>query len=111
MTLVLGSLNTHSKCAIYEAFPPAVARGYVRRVNFIYTPKHGSWLNVAECELITMTRQCFHGRRIGEFGVLVAEIAAWSEHTNAKQRGVDGQLQIDEALTKLARLYPQIKTG
>lgn len=111
VTLVLDNLNTHTKGAFYEVFEPAVARAYVKRIEFIYTPKHGSWLNVAECELSAMTRKCLSGRRIGELNELNAEISAWSDHTNHKQRGVDWQFQIDEARTKLARLYPTIKTG
>jgi DDE superfamily endonuclease len=111
VTLVMDNLNTHTKGAFYEVFEPAVARAYIKRIEFIYTPKHGSWLNVAECELSAMTRQCLHGRRIGEPDELSAEIGAWSDHTNDKQRGVDWQFQIDEARTKLTRLYPKIKTG
>jgi len=111
VTLVLDNLNTHTKGAFYEAFEPAVSRAYVKRIEFVYTPKHGSWLNVAECELSAMTRQCLHGRRIGELSQLQSEISAWSDYINAKQRGVDWQFQIDEARTKLARLYPNIKTG
>lgn len=107
VTLVLDNLNTHTKGAFYEAFEPAVARAYVKRIEFVYTPKHGSWLNVAECELSAMTRQCLSGRRIGELDDLNDEILAWSDQTNAQQRGVDWQFQIDEARTKLARLYPQ----
>jgi hypothetical protein len=111
VTLVQDNLNTHTKGAFYEVFEPAIARAYVRRINWVYTPKHGSWLNVAECELSAMTRQCLTGRRIGEMSELNDEISAWADHTNAKQRGVDWQLQVDEARTKLTRLYPQIKTG
>lgn len=111
VTLVLDNLNTHTKGAFYEVFEPAVARAYVKRIEFVYTPKHGSWLNIAECELSAMTRQCLNGRRIGELGELTDEIGAWSDHANEKQRGVDWQLQIDEARTKLARLYPKNKTG
>lgn len=111
VTLVLDNLNTHTKGAFYEAFEPAVARAYVKRIEFVYTPKHGSWLNVAECELSAMTRQCLHGRRIGELEELIEELTAWSDHVNAKQRGVDWQFQVDEARTKLTRLYPEIKTG
>ena len=111
ITLVMDNLNTHTKGAFYEAFEPAVARAYIKRINFVYTPKHGSWLNIAECELSAMTRQCLNGRRIGEISELNAEITAWAGHINVEQRGVDWQLQIDEARTKLKRLYPQIKTG
>ncbi len=104
-------LNTHTKGAFYEVFEPAVARAYVKRIEFVYTPKHGSWLNVAECELSAMTRQCLSGRRIGELDELNNEITAWSDHTNQIQRGVDWQFQIAEARTNLVRLYPKIKTG
>jgi DDE superfamily endonuclease len=109
VTLVLDNLNTHTKGAFYEAFPPDWARAYVRRIEFCYTPKHGSWLNVAECELSCLTCQCLSGRRIGELAELQAEIEAWSARTNANQRGVDWQFRIEEARVKLKRLYPKIK--
>ena len=83
--------------------------GYIKRINFCYTPKHGSWLNVAECELSCLTSQCLSDRRIGELTELQTEIAAWSEKTNAKQRGVDWQFRIENARIKLKRLYPKIK--
>ena len=92
-----------------KAFSPDVARGYLRRIAFCYTPKHGSWLNVAECELSCLTSQCLRGRRIGELAELQSEIATWSEKTNASHRGVDWQFKIDDARTKLKRLYPKIK--
>lgn len=107
ITLVSDNLNTHTKGAFYEAFEPATARAYVRRIEFVYTPKHGSWLNVAECELSALTRQCLKGRRIGELGELQHEIAAWANYTNDKQRAVDWQLQTGEARMKLKRLYPK----
>jgi hypothetical protein len=108
ITLVLDNLNTHTKGAFYEAFPPEQARAYVQRINFVYTPKHGSWLNVAECELSCLTRQCLTDRRIGELATLQAEIAAWSISVNAKQRIVDWQFTIDDARRKLKRLYPNV---
>ena len=111
VTIVLDNLNTHTKGAFYEAFEPSVARAYLKRIVFVFTPKHGSWLNVAECELSCMTSQCLTGRRIGELTELQIEIAAWAKRTNEKQRGVDWQFKIDDARTKLKRLYPQIKTG
>ena len=111
ITLVMDNLNTHTKGAFYEVFEPAVARAYVKRIDFVYTPKHGSWLNVAECELSAMTRQCLTGRRMGEINNLNAEITAWANYINATQRGVDWQLKMDEARTKLKRLYPNIKNG
>lgn len=111
VTIVLDNLNTHTKGAFYEAFEPSVARAYLKRIEFVYTPKHGSWLNVAECELSCMTSQCLRGRRIGELNELRSEIAAWSKRTNQKQRGVNWQFKIDNARVKLKRLYPKMKTG
>ena len=110
VTLVMDNLNTHTKGAFYEAFEPEIARAYLRRLEFCYTPKHGSWLNVVECELSGMTSQCLQGRRIGELDELQSELAIWSEKTNAKQRGVDWQFKIADARRKLKRLYPKIKT-
>jgi hypothetical protein len=110
VTLVCDNLNTHTKGAFYEAFAPEQARAYVQRIDFCYTPKHGSWLNVAECELSCLTSQCLRGRRIGELTELQREIAVWSDKTNAKQRGVDWQFRIENARVKLKLLYPKIKT-
>ena len=110
VTLVSDNLNTHTKGAFYEAFPPEKAREYVRRLNFVHTPKHGSWLNVAECELSCLTSQCLADRRIGELELLQYEIGTWSNKTNTKQRGVDWQFQVDDARMKLKKLYPKIKT-
>lgn len=110
VTLVSDNLNTHTKGAFYEAFPAAKARNYVRRLNFVHTPKHGSWLNIAECELSCLTSQCLAGRRIGEIELLQSEIKAWSDKTTAKQRGVDWHFKIQDARTKLKKLYPTIKT-
>ena len=110
ITLVMDNLNTHTKGAFYEIFPAEQARAYIQRIEFCYTPKHGSWLNIAECELSCMTSQCLRGRRIGELEILRSEIAAWSQKTTAKQRGVDWQFQVDDARRKLKRLYPIIKT-
>jgi DDE superfamily endonuclease len=109
VTLVCDNLNTHTKGAFYEVFEPVRARAYVKRLNFCYTPKHGSWLNVAECELSCMTKQCLMDRRIAEVPELQSEIGIWSERTNVKQRAVDWQFRIDDARVKLKRLYPKIK--
>ena len=111
VTLVCDNLNTHTRGAFYEAFPPAIARAYVKRIDFHYTPKHGSWLNVAECELSCLTSQCLAGRRLGELTLLQSEIGIWAEKTNARQRAVDWQFKIGDARTKLKRLYPRIKSG
>jgi hypothetical protein len=107
--LVSDNLNTHTKGAFYEAFPPERARTLVRRIRFCHTPKHGSWLNIAENELSSLTRQCVSGRRFGEIATLQSEIAAWSSDVNDTQRGVDWQMKIGDARRKLKSLYPKIK--
>lgn len=105
--LVCDNLNTHTMGAFYEAFPADQARNIVRRIEFRYTPKHGSWLNIAENELSSMTRQCLKNRRIGDMETLQAETTAWHIATNQKQRGVDWQFKIDDARIKLKSLYPR----
>jgi len=107
--VVCDNLNTHTKGAFYEAFEPARARQLVRRVEFCYTPKHGSWLNIAENELSSLTRQCLAGRRIADIKTLRKETAAWSHDVNSTQRGVDWQMKIDHARCKLKSVYPKIK--
>ena len=109
LILISDNLNTHTKGAFYEAFEPAKARELVRRIEFRHTPKHGSWLNIAENELSSLTRQCIAGRRIGEIAELNDEIVAWSTDVNSTQRGVDWQMKIDDARCKLKSVYPQIK--
>ena len=109
MILVCDNLNTHTTGAFYEAFEPARARQLVRRIEFGYTPKHGSLLNVAENELSSITRQCVSGRRFGDIETLRAETAAWSIDLNTTQRGVDWQMKIDDARCKLKSVYPKIK--
>jgi hypothetical protein len=107
--LVSDNLNTHTKGAFYEAFPPAKARAYVRRIEFRHTPKHGSWLNIAENELSSMTRQCVSGRRFETIDKLQSEIKAWSRNSNTRQRGVDWQFKVKDARKRLKSLYPKIK--
>jgi hypothetical protein len=106
-SLICDNLNTHTKGAFYEAFAPGKAREILRRLEFCHTPKHGSWLNVAENELSSMTRQCVKGRRFGTIDDLRSETAAWYEQTNAKQRGVDWQFKVDDARIKLKSVYPK----
>jgi hypothetical protein len=106
--LVCDNLNTHSRGAFYEAFAPEAARAIVRRLEFRPTPKHGSWLNIAENELSSMTRQCVKDRRFGTIAALRSETTAWHRHSNAKQRGVDWQFKVDDARTKLRSIYPKI---
>lgn len=109
VTLVCDNLNTHTIGAFYEVFPPARARALVRRLHFCPTPKHGSWLNIAENELSSLTRQCVSGRRFGQLPTLQSELAAWSTDANATQRGVDWQMKVRDARGKLKSLYPKIK--
>jgi DDE superfamily endonuclease len=106
VTLVCDNLNTHTKGAFYEVFPPEEARAILRRLEFQYTPKHGSWLNIAENELSALTRQCLD-RRIPTLEILQQETAAWAADRNAKQKGVDWQFTMEDARVKLKRLYPK----
>lgn len=89
--LVCDNLNTHTKGAFYEAFEPERARQLVRRIKFCYTPKHGSWLNIAENELSSLTRQCVSGRRFGDIETLRDETAAWSTDQAALNVGLTGK--------------------
>jgi hypothetical protein len=109
VTLVCDNLNTHTKGAFYEAFEPERARQLVRRIDFRHSPKHGSWLNIAENELSSLTRQCVAGRRFADVETLRAETSAWSCDVNAMQRGVDWQMKVDDARCKLKSIYPKIK--
>ena len=109
VTLVCDNLNTHTKGAFYEAFPPDTARGSVQRIDFCDTPKHGSWLrrlnaHRAECEWSCLTSQCLTGRRIGERMTRQQEIKRRADKTNATQRGGDGPFKITDAHTKRNRL-------
>lgn len=110
VTLVCDNLNTHTKGAFYEVFDPQTARQFVKRIQFCYTPKHGSWLNVAENELSAMTRQCLAHRRMADIESLQREINAWSQDVNQSQRGVDWQLKIEDARYKLKSVYPNFLT-
>ncbi len=107
--VVCDNFNTHTMGAFDEAFAAERARKLVRRLECRYTPKHGSGLNIAENELSALTRQCWHDRRFGDTTQLAEETAAWSTSSNATQRGVDWQFNINDARTKLKSLYPKIK--
>jgi len=106
--LVCDNLNTHTMGAFYEAFEPEKARAIVRRLEFRHTPKHGSWLNIAENELSSMTRQCITGRRFATIDLLRSETSAWQAASNAKPRGVDWQFKVSDARRKLKSVYPKI---
>ncbi len=105
--LVQDNLNTHRPASLYEAFAPEEARRIADRFEWHYTPKHGSWLNIAECELSVLARQCLH-RRIPDKGALEVEVAAWVKLRNASGAAVNWQFTTADARTKLAQLYPQI---
>ncbi len=107
--VVCDNLNTHTQGAFYEVFAPERARSLARRVEFHYTPKHGSWLNMAENELSSMTRQCVARRRIGSAQELREETSAWATDVTEAQRGVDWQMKTDDARCKLKSVYPKIK--
>ena len=107
--LVCDNLNTHTKGAFYEAFAPEQARHYAKKIEFCYTPKHGSWLNIAENELSSLTRQCVGRRRIGDIETLREETRAWSEDINNRQKGVDWRMKIEDARYKLKSVYTKIK--
>jgi len=107
--LVSDNRNTHTKGAFYEAFEPERARRLVRRIEFHHTPKHGSWLNIAENELRSLTRQCVSGRRFADIPALQEEASAWSTDVNSTQRGVDWQMKIDDTRCKLKSVSPKIK--
>ena len=106
--MVCDNLNTHTKGAFYEAFEPERAFSLAQRVEFHYTPKHGSWLNIAENELSSLTRQCVSGRRIGDIATLRSETTAWAEDVSTQQRTVDWQMRLDDARCKLKSIYPKL---
>lgn len=106
--LVCDNLNTHKIASFYKAFPPEEAARLRRRLEMHYTPKHGSWLNMAECELSVLTRQCLN-RRIPDIEQLRQDTRQWGEERNARQKSVDWQFTTDDARIKLRRLYPQIQ--
>jgi len=107
IVLVQDNLSTHSKASLYEAFPAADARRLVERFEWHYTPKHGSWLDLAESELGVLTSQCLD-RRIPDKQTLIDEIAAWEDDRNAHHAKADWQFTTKDARIKLKHLYPSI---
>ena len=105
--LVMDNLNTHSISSLYETFPPDIALAMAKRLEIHYTPKHGSWLNIAEIELSTMTKQCL-GRRIPDMQRLQKELSAWERARNASSKSVDWHFNTETARDKLKWLYPKI---
>lgn len=105
--VVLDNLNTHSLAALYEVFPPAEARRLVSKLELHYTPKHASWLNMAEIEFSVMVGQCLK-RRIPDQATLTTELAAYTARRNRDQATVRWLFDVQQARTKLGRLYPQL---
>ncbi|BAM03294.1 IS630 family transposase [Phycisphaera mikurensis] len=105
--LVCDNLNTHRIASLYEAFEAAEARRIAERIELVHTPAHGSWLNIAECELSVLSRQCL-GRRIDTIQEIDREARAWAAARNQSQRGVHWQFTADDARIKLLSLYPRI---
>lgn len=105
--VVLDNLNTHRPGAVYETYPPAEARRILERLEFHFTPVHGSWLNMAEVEINVLTRQCLD-RRIPDAATLRQEVAAWVSTRNEKNSQIEWQFTTEDARTKLYRLYPAI---
>jgi hypothetical protein len=103
--VVQDNLNTHKPAALYKAFPPEEARRILKHLEFHYTPKHGSWLNIAEIELSVLIRQCLD-RRIGDKETLINEVATWNTERNLNAKVVDWQFTTSDARIKLGRLYP-----
>ncbi|VTT96506.1 Transposase and inactivated derivatives OS=Syntrophus aciditrophicus (strain SB) GN=SYN_01318 PE=4 SV=1: DDE_3 [Gemmataceae bacterium] len=109
VVLVLDNLSTHTPASLYQAFEAAEARRLCERLEWHYTPKHGSWLNVAECELSVLARQCLD-RRIPDMETLRREVASWERDRNAAAVAADWQFTTTDARTRLKRLYPVIET-
>lgn len=107
VVLVMDNLNTHGIGSLYEAFDPATARALASRLEIHHTPKHGSWLNMAETELSVLSRQCLD-RRIDCKEIMTSEVAAWEQTRNTNESKIDWQFTTADARIKLKRLYPSI---
>lgn len=107
ITVVMDNLNTHKPGSLYETFAPEQAKKLWDRFEFVYTPKHGSWLNMAEIELNVLIGQCLN-RRIGEMATVSAEVEAWQNHRNTKNATINWQFTTRDARIKLRRLYPTV---
>jgi hypothetical protein len=109
ITLVLDNLNTHGPGSLYETFPPEQAKALWDRFEFVYTPKHGSWLNVAEIELNVLHGQCLN-RRIDNIDTVIQEVSAWQNARNTQEAHVNWQFTAEDARIKLHRLYPTVES-
>ncbi len=108
--VVLDNLNTHTPAALYDAFPPDEARRLLRKLEFHYTPNHGSWLNMAEIEISILSRQCLK-QRIGTTDRLQQVSEPWTDRRNQQKATINWCFDVTEARTKLARLYPSLETN
>jgi len=109
ITLVMDNFNTHKPSALYEAFEPKEAKRLWDRFEFIYTPKHGSWLNMAEIELNVLMGQCLN-RRIDQIATMQRDVIAWETHRNNKRAVIKWQFTTEDARVKLLKIYPSIQT-
>jgi hypothetical protein len=109
ITLVMDNLNTHNPGSLYEMFPPDKAKALWDRFEFVHTPKHGSWLNIAEIELNVLTSQCLN-RRIDNIETVKKEVAAWQESRNNRNVNVNWRFATSDARVKLSRLYPTLNS-
>ena len=108
ITLVMDNLNTHTGASLYRTFVPEKARALLDKLELVYTPKHGSWLNMAECEFSVLSRQCLD-RRIADIDTLRDEVNAWTEQRNRTSKPVEWRFTTADARIKLRHLYPVIK--
>ncbi len=106
ITLVMDNLNTHRLSCLYETFAPPEARRLIEKIEVVHTPKHGSWLNMAECELSVLEKQCL-GERVADEGTLRTRIQLWNSDRNRRSKKIDWQFRTADARIKLRRLYPQ----
>ena len=107
MVLVQDNLDTHTPASLYEAFPPAEAKRLVDKLEIHHTPKHGSWLNMAEIELSALERQCLD-RRLGDRATVEREVAAWAEERNGAAQTIDWRFTTEDVRIKLRCLYPAV---
>lgn len=107
ITLVMDNLNTHTGASLYKVFPPERARALLEKLEIVYTPRHGSWLNIAECEFSVLSRQCL-SRRLPDRQTVTKEVKAWVAVRNQQTKPVDWRFTTTDARIKLKRLYPQL---
>ena len=107
ITLVMDNLNTHTGASLYKAFTPKLARALLDKLEFVFTPKHGSWLNMAECEFSVLGRQCL-SRRLVDIDAMRTQVTAWMNDRNENTKPADWRFTTEDARIKLKRLYPKL---